>query len=610
MSAELLRRTLIVLSSPAIEFTLARTQKKAIQNVFILLQELQNPKNIKVLITALIQSKLWLSSPPWQLVHLLCDYTRYLSSERATSIRHIVIEARSMTKYETIHAWTWLVLLTALIHTEMREHKDAPSFFSKQGQYVSYYLSALKHTMAQVTYDVDQKAAILVSLSYVAPYLSSYQWSKLDESMIPGLLEALYLSDMVFSNPIELRRGFRELGLLTNTLTQVITSLSVRNPMPSLDVIQQVVLNLEYHGWPKRVQKTTMISITAVVQELLAKVIVHRLSASLRFQLASSSLFILRRLQHFNDHSSVFESWRFIFNVSIDQLLSIPDETKGTAMTRYLEELLIVSPLSCNPLASTKDKSIFSARQDAEDIHWILLLLEVTASSIKEPCTLRQVFSYCYAIIAQSSSIAALDEYEKDSIELSHSVLLSLFITHFDLFADRAEQYVRLVLSPLSYDLSDRQFRLVVTTMYQHSLASRNRIRRQSNDMHETSDDEIEEDPFNLLSTLALTARKTVDSRLKDRMILSYIDSLPLIPKHDLMSHLHVVSDLLRHDGSDAQKERPTIMDQNMKEADSTLEARFLEVCTTQMSSERALVCVKFLLSRRSGVRPLELAML
>ena len=502
---------------------------RVLRDVFALFESLQNERNITTLANALLHSKLW--TRPYELIHEIVGSNRYLSSGKAYAISTAIIKARG-------DPWKKTILLTACIDAEVR---DGVPWLE---QYGSSYVYSLNASMTEVTCDMNRKAALLISLSYVYTTLSKWQLRKINKT-IPSMIEGLYLSELVYSGDVERNRGFRELGLLSRTIVECISDGNVN---ASLEIVLQRASSINYS---ELVNKQSFLSITSITQALL--------TSATSFD-PILSLDILRKLQHIDVEHTAFESWRFIFNYSLDHLIELPE---------YIDQLISNSSLSRNPLLGRT--GLYSAKQDADDVHWLLMILEASAGTVKSKSTLTRIYNYCDSLVRQPPSTKTKDPTEKDMIELSHSVLHSLHKTHFKLFQQRVESYTRLVLSPLSAGLSDRQFRLIITSLYRLSLRP-------------STTEEEPEDPFNLLSTLALSIKNTPDSSIRDRMILEYIDCLPRVPARELHSHLGIASRFIK----DAEKPE--------------LDARLIEVCTTEMTPDRAIICVKFLL-RRDEIR-------
>ena len=550
MSLPLLQSTLRQLSAP----TLTRaSQAQVLRHVFSLLEQLVNSKNINILTDALFHSNLWTATSAYDTAYAVLQSSRYLSSEKAAYWRSVLI--RCCKAVETSD-WHRAVFLAALLSADLREQQGPPTWYSSRGGYASHYITAINQAMSLGGCKEDIKASLLVSLSYVCTKLTSYQLRKFSDATKIGLIEGLYRSELVFSNDmsIESKQGFKEFGLLTRTVTNLIEEAPVMNPIPSLETLLQTSWQARNNQllWSERINKTTFFSLMSIQQPLLACVLHFGSPASMGLQETSStlSLKILRNLQGIYPDHSVFDNWNFCLNASIDML------AYSKVITTYLDSLLKESTLAQNPLLSP-NKQLFSKVRDSEDLKWLLTIIEASSSTIKSPATLDRVIIHCLY------QLKAVNDPSPEDSELLHSVILSLISAHTSQFRNRIPAYVEHVLA-FNKDITDRQLSLIFSTLYKLSLIK-------------TS----EQDPLDIIGALKRSIENDEDDEQRRRLLSVYLDILSAIPAQYLRVNLIQADIYIR------------TCDQP-----SSFETKFVEVCTTTMDTEKAMICVEYLLKR------------
>lgn len=533
------------------------TRKTILRDVFSHLERLNNPKNCGIVVRALLESSIWDATSAYDTAYAVIGANTYISTEKAALHAQPILQ---VCRRSGVVAWQKAVLLAALLVAECRPKEPQSTSVVSGSKYGSQYITYTNNADKESVDKSNISAALLVSLSYTQPKLSNYQQSRLSDDMKHNLTFGLYSSGLVYavdSTPMESRRGFRELGLLTKTVVDLLDQSSARERMqpflPLLNISKAV--RHDRLLWTDRALKMTFLSILAVQQSLLQAVLQNGIDtkSSQYRTTAITSLQILRNLQGIHPDNSIYEMWRFCLHSSLDILSSCH------GIAQYLDPLLMRSPLALNPLSSTTNKELFSKKRDTEDLQWLLIVVEITANSIDSPDTLSRVFDHCMAQLRDQDS--ALN----DTIELLHSVVLSIFTTHTDQFRARIFDYVRHVLEH-DARISERQFKLIFVTLYRLSLRE--------------GFDYAEEDPNRIVECLTREIENSEDGQRKKKLIATYLDLLPIIPVPFLRSHLIRADILLR------------------SQVDRQLDGRFIEVCSSEMGPERSLICVKYLLAR------------
>lgn len=558
MSLHLLRSTLNRLQSTTP--VAPQVRSVVLRDAFILIEQLINPNNVSLLVRTLLESSIWLESDKLSISYDVVGAARYLSSEKATNLCSRI---RLAAKKASCQDWRKVVFLAAIIVSEIHDlDGGVPPWYSARGRYVQSFLSATNNASADVACDISTKAAILNTVSYVYPTLSPYQRTKFSTTTRLNCVEALFQSKMVLdydSATVEAQRGFKDLGLLSRIVAAMIEDSNEEDHGHAFDVLlhgSRVITNPGF-ATSDIVRKSLFLSIITILQSLLSLTVRKKRRTKLDVASARSSLSILRNLQGVHFDNTVFDSWRFCFNISLDMLASADD-----SLALYLDAILVPSPLARNPLSSTINKQLFSKNKDEADVQWILMILEKSADRLQSPETPNRIFEYCFSRLRAALSVAE----NKETAQLLHSVLLSLFSTHVEQFHGNITNYLELVL--ISHQaMNDRQLTLIFTTLYRKSL------------LH--ASDREAEDPDRVLRLLRSSLRTRGASELNQRLLATYIEMLPIIPPTYLLINLRVVDEHLKHLGS------PTDLSQ-----------RFLKICTTEMSSDRALICVRFLLHR------------
>ncbi|CCG84024.1 protein of unknown function [Taphrina deformans PYCC 5710] len=313
---------------------------------------------------------------------------------------------------------------------------------------------------------------------------------------------------------------------------------------------------LQDDGISINIKKSLFLSIITIQQAVMASALRHSLMPGHSESMATKSLSILRNMQGINLDNAVFESWRFCFNLSLDMLANEP-----RALTRYLDNLLQSSPLSRNPLSTKFHKTLFSKNVDDVDVTWLLIVVESTSTIIQSPDTCQRIFNHCF-----EGLIHMQGSQNKELMELYQSVVLSFFTSKYELFSSRGSDFIAHVLRD-STSITDRQFQVIFTSLYRLSLAS--------------EPSKAIEDPLHILSDIKDEFRKSQDVAVQEKLLSTIVQMLPIM--------------------------RPSFLLRNLKYADASIQQldtsnrlreKFNDVCTTEMDSERAVITVKYMLSR------------
>lgn len=564
MSLNLLRITLGQLSSQSFS---PPERARTLQNVFTLFERLVNEKNVVILVRALFLSSIWSGTEAFVVAYAFTDATRYLSDDRATELRIAILKCVRDAKETPV--WRKAIFLSVFIAAEMRDHKGVPAWYSSKGKFVSAYIAAVNAAMTDVTCDINIKAALLISMSSVFRTLSAYQHTKIEDDTLVGLIDGLYMSRLAFGNQNGSKvsmgeRGSRELGLMTKTILDIIDYTSLTSSISAISTLEGFsrARRQSFIDGPEAISRPVFLSLVTIAQSLLINSARQSLDSRSRNELAIQALQLLRNLQGFHEDNSVFESWRFCFNISLDMLA---DGEHG--LSDYFTTLLESSPMSQFPLSSALCVGLYSKRKDEDDVQWLLLVIEAAALAVQSRSTLTRLFDFCYDQLTRSDSRA-------ENTELLHSVILSLLVSHKDIFRARMRGFAKYVLDH-DEDISDRQFKLIFKTLYPLSIP--------------TEVQGSTEDPQDILGLLKRGIALAVEGQKRTKLVSCLIGLLPDIPAPFLLHNLGQVEPLLFSEPNDLE-----------------LDSHFIETCTTEMDSERAIICVRYLMSRKRNLSHLQ----
>lgn len=518
---------------------------------------LSNPKNVEVLLRAFLTSPFWQNGEAIDIAYAVTDAARYLSATRATAQASI---CKGVIKSSPGGPWRKTILLAALIAAESRDFDEPPSFLSSIGSLAPTFVQNLNDAAANVTDSPNDKAGLLIATSWVLTSLTPYQKTHIKSQTNRALFEGLYLSQLAFTaeGKTDLQpRGLKELGLMTRVLVDLYhreTDLAVL--LSSVKVLaamcEQQANNLEEHD---RFAKSVFLSTIALLQAIFTAALRLQPNGTQRTVLAKCSLDILNRLQNVNPDNSVYESWQFIFNASLDML-----DATGSELSSYLDSVLKFSPLALNPLSSSENKEIFSKRRDNNEVKWLLTVLEASAATVKNRGTLQRIFTFCFEKLKHDRTVT------KEETELLHSVIISVVTSHEEEFKGVIRPYAQHLLESME-NVTDRQFIILFKTLYRASLTTRPKTESA--------------DPQGLLYLLKNKLGTSDDPRVRKLCGTTLLELLPIVPSRHLETFLEWADENIIH-----------VQDL------SDLETRFIEICQTEMDSARALVCVKYLLAR------------
>lgn len=582
MSVEtLLQTTLVQLNSH--QATSLQQSRKTLQNVFSLLERLTNQRNIALLVNTLIESHIWSNEDVQSLAYSLTDIaSRQLSSNRAVHLHSVVVRCLKELRLSNTAEWRKTIFLAAMLAAEVTTGEGmtwpAP-WYSGRGGYSKAFITSLDSVVMQDSMSLNTKAGLLIAMSWVVPALSDYQLTKISDNSKVLAIEALYTSRITFPDKndldpdldkIEQKRGYKELGLLTRTIVRLLdTSMHTASITSSLLLLENftsifAVSSSQHANFREQVLRTSFLSTITVLEALLAN--------SLRYSQHSPdhpviTLRVLRNLQDVHPDPSVFESWRFCFNLSIDTLDS------QDKLEDYVLSLLNESPASENPLITYPSSICFSKRQDDATVAWLTTVTEASASALTNPTTVRQLFQFNHDLLTRPST-----PLSSDSMQLVHSVILSLFTCHFPVLRGWSRGYFSYVLALPSSNITTRQKSLIAMTLYRLSLPPEH-----------LNPSSMDDDPMGLKASLFthLSGLDVTDAAKHNEWEWAVSASIELVP---LTPALHLTQSL---------ESTASVIDlAPTSERQVKLWRQLVEMCSERLDSEKSAVAVEWLMRR------------